>query len=555
MKKLLSAILAGAVATTVFCFPVSALSHVDTGDTLSFNGATSTNAFGELLDWSGVVFGNVNEIIDVEGTLAVGGSFISSRGFSANHGAYGVHPASTEDVALLVKDNININGWGNVQGQTVVGNAEGNTYKLSNVTPSATTNGQFTVADSTQYFADAKKTAYAAKTAVEALPVNGVCEVENSTYTFVGNPDAATLVYNVDDSIINGYLFDFNITDGQTIVVNLTSPQKIELKNGAYKINGSMEPDYLRSFNRNIIFNVVNSPEVEMTSTELYGILLAPDTALTGINANVCGTAIVKEISVTSGFELHVGFNTSFIPAVPVADPTPVEQPTEAPATTPADEPATQPTDAPGETTPESVNIRIDVPRKMAVSFADGNVYYGGEMKEVIFGKEYLFQMCSVNWDNGIYDENGNGLRGTVVYRMVVVHQNEFNELARAAKEDPERYTVKGIDIIDNVEKKIIINGNAKDAHLETDVNNFFMAYRFHFTGQDYNKKTGIDHVINTPIESLSVNLPLGTTVSCNAYIGSEKVDSADVFIEHNSGEGVYDDVFLTSVNDYTWAH
>ncbi len=95
------------------------------------------------------------------------------------------------------------------------------------------------------------------------------------------------------------------------------------------------------------------------------------------------------------------------------------------------------------------------------------------------------------DWDNGTFDDNGNGIRGTVVYTMEVVHRNEFKELAAAAKEDPERYTVKGIDIIDNVEKKIIINIDAKDTHLETDVNNFFMAYRFHFKGQDYDKQTG----------------------------------------------------------------
>ena len=201
----------------------------------------------------------------------------------------------------------------------------------------------------------------------------------------------------------------------------------------------------------------------------------------------------------------------------------------------------------------EKGNLRIDVPLKMAVVFDDGTVYYGGEMKDVVVGKEYTFQMCAVNWDNGTFDDNGNGIRGTVVYRMEVVHQNDFNKLAEAAKGDPERYTVKGIDIIDNVEKKIIINIDAKDTHLETDVNNFFMAYRFHFKGEDYDKQTGIAQVINTPLESLSVNLPLGSTITCNAYHSYEKVDSADVFIENNSGEGVYDDVYLTSVNDYTW--
>ena len=69
----------------------------------------------------------------------------------------------------------------------------------------------------------------------------------------------------------------------------------------------------------------------------------------------------------------------------------------------------------------------------MAVAFEDGSVYYGGEMKEVVVGQEYLFRMCSVNRDN--------------VYRMVVVHQKEFTEIAREAAQHPERYTVKGMDV------------------------------------------------------------------------------------------------------------
>ena len=540
MKKLLSLMLVALLAISAFCIPAYAYTgQVNEGDTLRFNGATSNNIFGDLLNWTGVVFGNASNIIDVEGTLAVGGNFDSDRGLSVNGGVNGADNASTEDVAFLVNGNANIAGYGNVWGQTVIGKADGNTYKLSNVTPSATTNGQYTVANAAQYFADAKNTAYAAKTAVEVLPVNGVCDAAYGTYTFAGNPDENVLVYNVDDALINSYLFDFTITEGQTIVVNLTAADAITLKYGAYRINGSMDPDYLRDYSRNIIINVVNATKLEMTSTELIGTLLAPDTDLTGSNANVCGTSILNGLTGLNGFELHTGYNNSFVPAVPASEPTPAADPTEAPAQDPV----------------EGLSIRIDVPLKMAVAFADGSVYYGGEMKEVVVGKEYAFRMCAVNWDNGLYDGNGNGIAGTVVYRMVVVHQNEFNELAKAAKEDPDRYTVKGIDIIDNVEKKIIINIDAKDTHLETDVNNFFMAYRFHFANGDYNKKTGIDQVINKPVESLSVNLPLGSTITCKAYNGDELIDTTDVFIANNSGEGVYEDEFLTSVNDFTWNH
>lgn len=539
MKKMLAIMLSAAISVPAFCLPVSAYAkHAGNGDTLQFSGATAANAFGDLLDWNGVVFGDANNIIDLEGSLAVGGSFASPRGLSVNGGAYGSQTLTTEDVAFLVNGNVNISGYGSVWGQTVVGNADGNTYHLSNVTPSATTNGQLTVADSSQYFADAQNTAYAVKAAVDALPVNGVCNAAYGTYTFVGNADAKTLVYNVDDSNINSYLLDFNIAEGQTVVVNFTASGTLRFKNGAVRINGKSDQQYLRQFNRNIILNVVSADNIEMANCELYGILLAPDAALTGNDANVCGTSILKGLTGLNGFELHVGYNNSFIPAVSASS---------SPAGDPAD------TTDPAEEQGEKVSIRVDTPLKMAVAFEDGTVCYGGEMKEFVYGKEYLFQMCSVNWENGIFDGEDNGIRGTVVYRMTVVHQNEFNELSKAAKEDPERYTVKGIDIIDNVEKKIIVNGDAKDSHLETDVNNFFMAYRFHFKGQDYNKKTGISKVVNQPLESLSVNLPLGSVITCNAYHGDELVGSDDVFIANNSGEGEYESVFLTSVNDYTW--
>ena len=224
------------------------------------------------------------------------------------------------------------------------------------------------------------------------------------------------------------------------------------------------------------------------------------------------------------------------------------DEPEEEPEEVPAEEP-TEPETAEGDT----VSIRIDAPLKMAVAFEDGTVYYGREMKDVVVGQEYAFQMCTVNWENGTYDQNGNGIAGTVVYRMTVVHQDKFNRLAREAAQDAERYTVKGIDIIDNVAKTIIVNGDAEDSHLETDVNNFFMAYRFHFENEDSDKMTGIDNV-TAPVDSLSVNLPLGSTIACKAYVADEVAATDNVFITNNDGKGVYDDVYLTSVNDYTWA-
>ena len=527
MKKILSLIVIATMMAVSTCLPVYAY----TDSSLNFNGATSNNVFGDLLDWTGVIFENVDNsgIFDMKGSLAVGGNVTTSGGFTISN----PQNPNIDDVAFLVNGKANINGYGSVTGKTVLGSADGNNYRLSNITSSETTNGKYTVADSSNYFSNAKNTAYTVKSAIDKLPVNSVCKVVDGVYTFVGDSDKDILVYNVDDSVINSYRFDFNISDGQTVVVNLTAPDAIKMSYGAFCINGNMEPDYLSNYNRNIIINVVNANKLEMTHCDMYGVLVAPNTDLVGKGGDVCGTVILNNFDASNGFELHTGNNNSFIPSI---------------STNEYQEPTTSEDS-------EKAGIRIDVPRKMAVTFADGSICYGGEMKDFVVGKEYLFQMCAVNWDNGIYDGNENGFKGTVVYRMIAVHRDDFNNRAKEARENPDRYTVKGIDIIDNEAKTIIVNCDADNAHLETDVNNFFVAYRFHFESGDYNKKTQIKNVINNPIESLSVNLPVGSTVTCNAYVNGEMVGTDKIFVTVNSGEGIYDNEFLTSVNDYTWKY
>ena len=526
MKKIISLIVIAAMMIISVCLPVYAY----TDSSLNFNGATSSNAFGDLLDWTGIIFENVDNsgIFDMKGSLAVGGNVTTSGGFTISN------PQNTniDDVAFLVNGNANINGYGSITGKTVLGNAEGNNYRLSNITSSETTNGEYTVADSSQYFSSAKNTAYAVKSAIDKLPVNGECKIANGVYTFVGDSDKDILVYNVDDSVINSYRFDFNISDGQTVVVNLTAQDVIKMSYGAFCINGNMEQDYLSNYSRNIIINVVNAEKLEMTHCDMYGVLVAPNTDLVGKGGYVCGTVILNNLNASNGFELHTGNNNSFIPSIlsvnEYQEPTVSED-------------------------GEKAGIRIDVPRKMAVAFADGSVCYGGEMKDFVIGQEYLFQMCAVNWDNGIYDGNENGFKGTVVYRMIAVHRDDFNKRVKEAMGNPDKYTVKGIDIIDNETKTIIVNCDATDAHLETDVNNFFVAYRFHFENGDYNKKTQIKNVINTPIESLSVNLPIGSTVTCNAYVNDDLVKTDNIFVTVNPDNK--NDEFLTSVNDYTWSY
>ncbi len=174
----------------------------------------------------------------------------------------------------------------------------------------------------------------------------------------------------------------------------------------------------------------------------------------------------------------------------------------------------------------ETVAMGIVTPKKMSVQFEDGKIYRSGDTLKIEIGETYRFRMCSNNWENDTYDDNGNGLAGTVVYSVRV--SNRYDE--RSYDEETKTFVLpKG------------------DPVLRTDINSCFMAYRYHFTKGDYNKQTGIQQVVE-PTESLSVNLPLGSTIQSDAYKAFNQIDTKNVFIERG------EDLTL-SYTDYYWEY
>ena len=187
--------------------------------------------------------------------------------------------------------------------------------------------------------------------------------------------------------------------------------------------------------------------------------------------------------------------------------------------------------DEPEQETGEKINMKIITPKKMSVRFEDGSIFASDSelskipSMEVEIGKTYAFQMCSNDWETGIYDDNGNGLCGTVVYHVRV----------------SDSYSERSYD--ESTHTFVLPKG---DPVLRTDINSCFMAYRYHFKKGDYNKQTGIKNVVDEPLESLSVNLPLGSTVKSDAYKDYRYIDSDNVFIEKA------EDLSL-SYTDYYW--
>lgn len=169
--------------------------------------------------------------------------------------------------------------------------------------------------------------------------------------------------------------------------------------------------------------------------------------------------------------------------------------------------------------------LKIVTPKKMSVRFEDGKIYKNGDSLKIEIGKEYKFQMCSNDWDTDTYTDDGHGIAGTVVYTVKV------------SKSNTERsYDAKSHTFV--LPKS--------DPVLRTDVNNCFMAYKFHFK-TDYNKQTGIAQVVNTPLESLSVNLPLGSTIAADAYVGMKFKKTDFVFVEKDQ------DNLKESYKTYNW--
>lgn len=179
-----------------------------------------------------------------------------------------------------------------------------------------------------------------------------------------------------------------------------------------------------------------------------------------------------------------------------------------------------------GTGTGETTTLGIVTPKRMSVRFGDGTIYSNGDSLQIEIGKTYYFQMCSNNWENDTYDDDGNGLCGTVVYKVRV----------------SDRYDERSYD--ESTHTFVLPKG---DPVLRTDVNSCFMAYRFHFTKGDYNKQTGIEQVVEPPLESLSVNLPLGSTIWADAYIASQWKDTAPVFIARDEQH------LDRSYTDYYW--
>lgn len=93
------------------------------------------NPFGKAGNFNAIIFSDANNIVDMKGAFAVGGSFYSPRGLSLNFGQNPQSPVYTPDnVGFLVGGNVAMNGSLVVNGHVVVNGgfraARGSTFLI-----------------------------------------------------------------------------------------------------------------------------------------------------------------------------------------------------------------------------------------------------------------------------------------------------------------------------------------------------------------------------------------------------------------------------------------
>lgn len=166
--------------------------------------------------------------------------------------------------------------------------------------------------------------------------------------------------------------------------------------------------------------------------------------------------------------------------------------------------PSTQPTSSttvpigndPGGNNGQTVQITVTVARRMSIRLEDGTILKNGDKFTMSKYGTVRFQMCTNNWDTDTYTDDGQGIAGQKVFEFT--HQKNKERVLR----------------VDNLRH--------------------FMPVRFHFVKGDYKKLTGVDNVLSTPLESLSINFPLGATVTVKAYVKNKLVETQNIFIDSN---------------------
>ena len=301
--------------------------------------------FGLASEFNVIVFNDANNIVDVEGPVAIGGSFYSPRGLSVGFTRDNSNTRidySPDLVRFLVGGNVSMTGPLVVMGHVVVGGgfraAKGSTYFIGKDSRTdglaeleylyqanggsqywaPTDKGDHYVISSydvpryiparrinanlPKFFNDAKESIRYYKNCIEALTPNGNVIDNNYEWILRGN-DPVQNVFLLDvrpNGLINKGL-RADVPQGSTVIVRLRTGANAHMQYGVYgersKANQTM-----------YVFEDATNIHMEKSS-DIWGSILAPQAMFHAhpTGGHVSGNAALRAFAVDakSGFEFH----------------------------------------------------------------------------------------------------------------------------------------------------------------------------------------------------------------------------------------------------------
>lgn len=371
--------------------------------------------FGEASSFNLFVLGDANNIVDVEGAVAVGGSFYSPRGFSAGfqRGDNQTGVEFSPDLTRFLVGNVtSIKGPLVVIGHVISGGSFqaglGSTYyigkdnsgnqldELKELYQARGGSPYWTPSDKNEYylipsydvprvipasrvsanvpafFQDARRSIEAFKSCIQQLSTNGTVTSNSHEWILTGT-DPAQNIFTIDVSP-NGLLnkgIRFNIPEGSVGIVRLRTGPHAHLQYGLY--GDKRLANY-------ILYVFEDATDIHMEkSSDIWGSILAPQAMFHGhpTGGHVSGNAALGGFAVNanSGFEFHlypfvggvICAETSpeqetvpeVVPEVPPT-PIPIAPPEEVPSTIPTPPPCPEPLPCP--TCPEPAPCPVAPP-------------------------------------------------------------------------------------------------------------------------------------------------------------------------------------------------
>ena len=302
------------------------------------------NPFGKAGNFNAIIFGDANNIVDMKGAFAVGGSFYSPRGLTLNFGNDPQRPIYyPENIAFLVGNNVSMNGPlvtvghvavnGNFRaasGSTFLIGKDGNPDQINELDYLYEASGQSRYWSPTDrgdhyiissydtphyippnridanvpgFFQDARTSIEEYKECIENIPANGIVEEDFHEWVLIGDdPDLNVFVLDRRPNGLINKGISFRVPNTSTIVVRLQTGSNAHLQ---YGLLGSEEQASKTLY----VFEDATNIYMEVPAA-IWGSFLAPDAMLHGhrtgghITGNVALNAFA--VSANSGFEFHL---------------------------------------------------------------------------------------------------------------------------------------------------------------------------------------------------------------------------------------------------------